>query len=249
VSDKLTRDPEIRRLLEDLAEPFDPREIKWKPQSVKGNRAMAIAYVDARLIQDRLDDALGPENWSDEYTPFLGGKSVLCRLTLNLAGTLVSKMDIGGESEQPDEGDRSKAAVSDALKRAAVKWGIGRYLYRLPIQWVDYDQSKRQFVNPPKLPAFAIPPKSRPEVTAQRGRAIEGLIRYVCGVQQIDAAKTIADQLAGFRVESFADLKASDADALIQRLGAKIAELATGTPAARSKDQQPKPQPQATGAK
>jgi hypothetical protein len=41
-------------------------------------------------------------------------------------------MDVGGPSEQPDEGDRVKAAFSDALKRAAVKFGIGRYLYRLP---------------------------------------------------------------------------------------------------------------------
>ena len=45
-------------------------------------------------------------------------------------------MDVGAPSEQPDGGDRLKAAFSDALKRAAVKFGIGRYLYRLPQQWV-----------------------------------------------------------------------------------------------------------------
>jgi hypothetical protein len=66
-------------------------------------------------------------------------------------------MDVGGQSEQPDEGDRRKAAFSDALKRAAVKFGIGRYLYRLPQIWCDYDPKKRQFVRPPTLPASALP--------------------------------------------------------------------------------------------
>ena len=50
-----------------LAAPFDPRDVKWKPQSVKGNRAMALAYLDARAIQDRLDEVLGVEGWQDEY--------------------------------------------------------------------------------------------------------------------------------------------------------------------------------------
>ena len=48
-----------------------------------------------------------------------------------------------------------KAAFSDALKRAAVKFGVGRYLYRLPAQWLDYDSQKRQFARPPTLPDWA----------------------------------------------------------------------------------------------
>ena len=71
-------------------------------------------------------------------------------------------MDVGGPSEQPDEGNRRKAAFSDALKRAAVKFGIGRYLYRLPSQWVDYDPQKRQFVRTPKLPPSALPRRPLP---------------------------------------------------------------------------------------
>ena len=38
-----------------------------------------------------------------------------------------------------------KAAFSDALKRAAVKLGVGRYLYRLGGQWVDYDEKAKAF--------------------------------------------------------------------------------------------------------
>ena len=143
-------------LTQALAEPFEPPEVRFKPEVVSGNRAMAIAYVDARVIQDRLDEVLGVAGWQDEYEVLPDG-GVVCRLRLRLGDQWITKMDVGGPSEQPDEGDRRKAAFSDALKRAAVKFGIGRYLYRLPAQWVDYDPQKRQFVRTPKLPPWALP--------------------------------------------------------------------------------------------
>lgn len=143
-------------ITEALATPFDHTEVKFKPQSVKGNRALALAYVDARVIEDRLDDVLGVAGWQDEYETLADG-SVVCRLRLKIDGEWVTKMDVGSPSEQPDGGDRMKAAFSDALKRAAVKFGIGRYLYRLPAAWADYDPVKKQFTQPPQLPAFAQP--------------------------------------------------------------------------------------------
>jgi len=73
---------------------------------------------------------------------------------------------VGSPSEQPDGGDRLKAAFSDALKRAAVKFGIGRYLYRLPAQWVDYDPVKKQIAQVPQMPAFGIP-KSKTQPAAK----------------------------------------------------------------------------------
>lgn len=141
-----------------LSEPFAVREVKWKPQAVKGNRAMAAAYIDARLVMDRLDEVVGVENWQDSYEVLHDG-CVVCRLAVRLVegGEWVTKTDVGDPSEQPDAGDRLKAAFSDALKRSAVKFGIGRYLYRLPSQWADYDPQKRQFVGTPALPAWAIP--------------------------------------------------------------------------------------------
>ncbi len=154
------RDPNLVALTSALAEPFEPREVKFKPQSVKNNRCLAMAYIDARLIQDRLDDVLGVENWTDSYT-ILNDGSVMCRLRLKLGDRWITKTDVGSPSEQPDGGDRLKAAFSDALKRAAVKFGIGRYLYRLPAQWVDYDGVKKQIVSPPQLPPWALPKAKR----------------------------------------------------------------------------------------
>lgn len=150
-----------------LAAPFDMSEVKFKPQAVKGNRALALAYVDVRAIMDRLDNVVGVENWQDHYQ-LLPDNSVMCRLRVRIGDRWITKADVGGPSEQPDGGDRLKAAFSDALKRAAVKFGIGRYLYRLPQQWADYDAQKRQFAAPPRLPDWAVARNAKPVAQAPR---------------------------------------------------------------------------------
>ena len=142
----------IDQIADALAAPFERSEVKFKPQSVSGNRAMAVAFVDARVVQDRLDDVLGVMGWQDSYECLPDG-SVVCRLRIRLGDEWITKEDVGGQSEQPDEGDRRKAAFSDALKRAAVKFGVGRYLYRHKPQWCDYDPQKRRFVKDPVLPS------------------------------------------------------------------------------------------------
>lgn len=139
-----------------LAEPFDPSEIEWKPGKVSGERCLALAYIDARCVMDRLDEVLGTLGWQDAYDVLTNG-SVTCRLSVRIGEEWVTKMDVGAQSEQPDEGDRMKAAFSDALKRTAVKFGIGRYLYSLAPQWVDFDPVKKRITKAPTLPAFACP--------------------------------------------------------------------------------------------
>lgn len=139
-----------------LADPFPASVVGWKPQTAKENRALAVAYIDARDVMDRLDAVMGIDGWQDQYDEQADG-TVRCILSLRLAGEWISKQDVGGESEQKDPGDKHKAAYSDALKRAAVKWGIGRYLYSLPATWADYDPQRRDFVRPPSLPAWALP--------------------------------------------------------------------------------------------
>lgn len=154
---------DINKIMNDLARPFDPSEIRFKPAVVSGNRALALAYVDARTIMDRLDEVMGVAGWQDSYE-FLPNGSCLCKLSLRINGEWLAKMDIGGPSDQSDDGDKDKAAVSDALKRTAVKWGISRFLYRLASQWVDYDSSKKCFVRTPSLPKDLYDP---PKVVAQ----------------------------------------------------------------------------------
>jgi hypothetical protein len=154
-----------------LAEPFEATEVKWKAQVVRGNRALSVAYVDARLVEDRLDQVFGVDGWQDAYQ-VLPNNNVICKLRVRIGQDWIEKSDVGGQSDQPDEGDRMKSAFSDALKRAAVKLGIGRYLYRLPQQWVDYDHQSRQITQTPKLPAWAYPRKSKQAAKAENGRAM-----------------------------------------------------------------------------
>jgi hypothetical protein len=107
-----------------LAAPFESQEVRVRTQA---NRQ--LAYITARTAMNRLDSVLGPENWWDEYVP--GENSVLCRLTVRLPdGSTLTKADAGGYAGMPDSGDDDKSGYSDAFKRAAVKFGVGRYLYR-----------------------------------------------------------------------------------------------------------------------
>ncbi|MHB1422110.1 MAG: Rad52/Rad22 family DNA repair protein [Gemmataceae bacterium] len=139
-----------------LTAPFPPDAVHWKPLAVKGNRALAAAYLDARAVMQRLDSVFGVGGWRDSYQLVNGG-SVVCTLSVKVDGEWIDKTDVGSPSEQPDDGDRLKAAFSDSLKRAACKLGVGRYLYKLPRQWVDYDTATKQFVKAPQLPAWALP--------------------------------------------------------------------------------------------
>jgi hypothetical protein len=155
-----------------LSEPFDPDEIEWKPQSVKDNRALAVAFVNSRVVMDRLDKVLGVGGWQTSYREL--GSGVVCVLRIKVGDEWIVHEDVGSFSDQSDAGDKLKAAFSDALKRVAIHVGVGRYLYALPKQWCDYDPKRRQFVKVPTLPSWAFP---RPTVisAAQRG-TVEALL-------------------------------------------------------------------------
>jgi hypothetical protein len=143
-----------RSIAERLAEPFPSHEVQWKAQVVRGTRALAVAYVDARAVEDRLDAVFGVEGWQDSYQ-VLPNNSVMCKLRVRVGSDWIEKSDVGSQSDQPDEGDRLKSAFSDSIKRTAVKFGIGRYLYRLPQVWCDYDPQTRQLKSTPQLPDWA----------------------------------------------------------------------------------------------
>ena len=107
-----------------LAAPFATHEVKVRMQAGR-----QLHYITARTAMNRLDSVLGPENWWDEYLP--SEHSVLCKLTIRLPdGSMLTKSDAGGYAGMSDQGDDDKSGISDAFKRAAVKFGVARYLYR-----------------------------------------------------------------------------------------------------------------------
>jgi hypothetical protein len=134
-----------------LAEPFPPERIRWKPQLVKGDQAMMVAYVDPRDVMDKLDFIVGPSGWQDSYDSVPGSKIVRCRLSIKFGAEWITKEGVGGETGQPDEDDRVKAAYSGALKIAAVKFGIGREVYRIKQQWVGFDAQRKRATGTPAV--------------------------------------------------------------------------------------------------
>ena len=129
-----------------LSAPFDPDLVSWRIGSMKKDKTagMALAYIDARVVMDRLDDVCGPAGWQCKYS-HANGKTV-CDIGLHVTSMeqtdpqgWVWKADGAGDSDIEAE----KGALSDAFKRAAVRWGIGRYLYDLPSPWVEVDEWKR----------------------------------------------------------------------------------------------------------
>lgn len=219
-----------------LAEPFHPDLVDWKPQTVKGDKALAVAYIDARTVAQRLDDVLGLGNWKDDFEVLPEGGSVVCRLSVRLGDEWVTKTDVGSPSEQPDGGDRMKAAFSDALKRAAVKLGVGRYLYGLPKQWCDYDPAKRRFVNAPKLPSWAMPrsvaeaPKSPPQAKqppAREGKLLDTVVAD--GIVLIAECKSL-DDLKRVWEEIYKTCKPEQVESLLPHKDKRKKDLTGGKP-------------------
>jgi hypothetical protein len=125
--------------LSDLSKPFPAAEIEWRVCSTNSDKTsgLALAYLTARHVMDRLDAVCGVENWQDRYE-FHGSRTV-CYLSIHIGDEWITKADGAGDSDVEAE----KGAISDALKRAAVKWGIGRYLYDLGHIWVDLEPAGR----------------------------------------------------------------------------------------------------------
>ncbi len=138
-----------------LKEPFPTSVISWRPGSVTrdSSKAMALAYIDARDVQDRLDDTCGL-GWQVR-TPWASNGTIACEIGLLVEGEWRWRGDGAGATDVEGE----KGAFSDAFKRAAVRWGVGRYLYSLPVQWVAFDKESKRF---PKGTEFKLPPWAIP---------------------------------------------------------------------------------------
>jgi len=120
-----------------LSEPFPPSRVHWRvgQKNKDGTKGMVLAYLDARDVMGRLDEVCGPQNWEDRYEETPSGR-VICTIGIRCQEyDLVEKSD--GAGDTGFEG--AKGGISDAFKRAAVKWGIGRYLYECKAPWIELD--------------------------------------------------------------------------------------------------------------
>lgn len=125
----------VRELEAELKKPFTFEEIEWRiGSSFERNgevKALALPYVTSRAIMDRLDAVFGLDGWEDEYQSW-GNNAQLCAITVRIGDRFIKKWD-GAESTDIES---VKGGLSNALKRTAVKFGIGRYLYSFDPIWV-----------------------------------------------------------------------------------------------------------------
>jgi hypothetical protein len=170
---------EIQRL---LADPFEEHDIEWRVQqsgvtSKKKPWVMVIPYITNRAIQQRLDDVVGIDAWENIYQEAASGKGYLCGLKVRFGDKWITKWD--GSEYTPIEA--LKGALSGAMKRTAVQYGIGRYLYSLDTEFAacapveSRFKASGEFINipldkdnkngpkigaewfPPTLPDWALP--------------------------------------------------------------------------------------------
>lgn len=151
-----------------LSAPFPPAKVSWRVGSTTQDKkkGMALAYVDARDVMDRLDEVCGPAGWQCSY-PHANGKTV-CSIGIKIGDEWVWKANGAGDTDIEAE----KGALSDAFKRAAVCWGIGRYLYDLDSPWVDIEPAGRSFrIRASELARLT---KYQPLVNTQPVRVVTG---------------------------------------------------------------------------
>ena len=118
--------------MSNLKAPFKTSQIRWRVGSVTKDKSkgMGLAYVDARDIENRLDEVVGATGWSTRYE--YHGNTCICYLTIG--GTTKAN----GAAETKIEAE--KGAISKAFVRVASSWGIGRYLYDTKNVWVEIDE-------------------------------------------------------------------------------------------------------------
>lgn len=113
---------------------------KWREQSVNQRGATMVAYIDARQLFDQLDKVCGSGNWQSDFR--LVDNKLYGGVGINVEDNgWVWKWDVGSESNV----EKEKGESSDALKRAGIHWGVGRFLYSLGIVTLKSAEYKGKF--------------------------------------------------------------------------------------------------------
>lgn len=162
-------------ILKKLAEPFPPDCIEWRVQSATEKngkiKLLILPYIESRAVMERFDEVCGVF-WKSDFQKIQvnNTEAFQCRLSIKIGDEWITRTDAAEISDY----ESVKGGHSNALKRAGVQWGVGRYLYALPKVWVEMkDRGKypvygsfkingqtRQlngYFDPPELPHWALP--------------------------------------------------------------------------------------------
>jgi len=189
--------------LDGLDAPFASEDIEWRIQQAGKNNngiwAKVLAYVTNRAIMKRLDEVCGKAGWRNEYQDIPNNGGVECGISIKVEGEWITKWDAAENTQV----EAVKGGRSGAMKRAAVQWGIGRYLYNLEEGFAvvsatrapgfHYAKSKEVgafYWKAPALPGWALPSGAPIEKNQQPH---DGQQQEDQAPQSVDADKILAE--------------------------------------------------------
>ncbi len=233
-----------------LTAPFPPERVSWRVGSTnkEKTRGMALAYIDARDVMERLDEVCGPAGWQCRY-PHANGKTV-CEI-----GVLIERPTADGPYEREwvwkadgagdTDFEAEKGALSDAFKRAAVRWGIGRYLYDVAAPWVEIEPAGKSFKIVDKemgklrvlligegAPKYEPPPPPKP-ADPKTEKAREAFKRIQAGLRAAKNVKGVDALMAANRddLDLIGEVHAPSLDDLIALAETRRLDFSTGAAA------------------
>lgn len=196
-----------------LSAHFPGAQVSWRVGTLTQDKSsgLALAYLDARDVMDRLDTVCGPDGWQAAY-PHAGQKTV-CSIGIWCGPDRgwVYKANGAGDSDIEAE----KGALSDAFKRAAVLWGIGRYLYDVPTIWAKVKAQGRSSVFTDDelkrlagiLAKLAAGTKPSSDLYPPQPDVVEGLVRWVQDQKTLLLNYVSKEEITGWGKTNDATLK------------------------------------------
>lgn len=133
----------MKEIFEKLKTKFPKEDLEFRVGVTNSDKTMglALAYVQARAIQNRLDEVLGTENWKVSYREIQNG--FICRLAVRINNEWIEKEDGAGATDY----ESVKGGISNAFKRVASSgFGIGRYLYNAKNNWYPIRQQGKGYI-------------------------------------------------------------------------------------------------------
>lgn len=204
-------------LLAQLKNPFPVDQVKWRLGATnrEKTKGIALAYIDSRDVQKRLDEVLGISNWRDYLERVDGG--FVSGIEIRIDGEWIRRSDAAGDTKV----EPIKGGASDAFKRAAAKWGVGRYLYYMPNIWVEIKPVGKSYAikNKPAVPSWAHPQEN----LESWEKMLESLAEGSVGADDQEVLYT-QDQVNEILKDAMADKKAAIRDKLNNQIGGESDE-------------------------
>jgi hypothetical protein len=165
--------------------------IEWRVQSFNRNTSkfskpggLCVSYTSVEVYQELLDSILGNANWQVRPCSITSSEGLLlfCELAINVEGVgWVVKSDVGAAgSDKKEPGILGKTLYSDALKRAAYLWGLGRI---------------HKFLPKLKVKADCFQGDGRPSVINDSGKKIFDITEHVNTLYKSDIDAAVKDFL------------------------------------------------------